>query len=61
MFFINIFSDQFNCINLLQKDNDFEYYRNRCSALEQQVKELLKDNREIREENKQLREENRQL
>ncbi len=61
MFFINIFSDQFNCINLLQKDNDLEYYRNRCNMLEQQVKELLKDNRPLRDENKQLRNENMQL
>jgi len=61
MFFINIFSDQFNCINLLQKDNDLEYYRNRCNVLEQQVKELIKDNEQLREESKQLREENMQL
>jgi len=57
MFFINIFSDQFNCINLLQKDNDLEYYRNRCNMLEQQVKELLKNNEQLREENRQLRDE----
>jgi len=61
MFFINIFSDQFNCINLLQQENDLEYYRNHYNALEQQVKELLKNNRQIREENKQLRDENTQL
>ncbi len=61
MFFINIFSDQFNCINLLQKDNDFEYYRNRCNMLEQQIKELIKDNEQLREESKQLQDENMQL
>ncbi len=61
MFFINIFSDQFNCINLLQKDNDLEYYRNRCNMLEQQVKELIKDNEQLREENMQLREEITQI
>jgi len=61
MFFINIFSDQVNCINLLQKDNDLEYYCNRCNTLEQQVKELLKDNRQLGNENKQLQNENMQL
>lgn len=61
MFFINIFSDQFNCINLLQKDNDLEYYRNRCNMLEQQVKELIKDNEQLRKENMQLREEITQI
>ena len=61
MFFINIFSDQFNCINLLQKDNDLEYYRNRCNTLEQQVKELIKDNGQLREKNMQLQEEITQI
>jgi regulator of replication initiation timing len=45
----------------LQKDNDLEYYRNRCNILEQQVRELIKDNRQLRDENKQLRNENMQL
>ena len=61
MFFINIFSDQFNCVNLLQKDNDLEYYCNRCNVLEQQIKELIKDNEQLRKENKQLRDENKKL
>ncbi len=61
MFFINIFSDQISCINLLQKDNDLEYYRNRCNMLEQQVRELIKDNEQLREENRQLREEITQI
>ena len=57
MFFINIFSDQFRYINLLQKDNDIEYFRNRCDTLEQQNKELLKKNKQLQEENLQLKEE----
>ena len=61
MFFINIFSDQSNCINLLQKNNDLEYYRNRCNMLEQQVKELIKDNEQVKEENRQLQEEITQI
>ncbi len=61
MFFINIFSDQFNCINLLQKDNDLEYYCNRCNTLEQQVKELIKENKQLQEENRQLQEEITQI
>ena len=45
----------------MSKDDELEYYRNRCNTLEQQVKELLQDNKQLREENKQLREEITQI
>ncbi len=38
----------------MSKDEELEYYRNRCDTLEQ-------DNKELREENKELREENTQI
>jgi len=46
---------------LVSKDGELEYYRNRCNMLEQQVKELIKDNEQLREENRQLREEITQI
>ena len=45
----------------MQKNNDHEYYRNRCDTLEQQNKELLTENRQLRDENRQLCEENTQI
>lgn len=45
----------------MQKNNDHEYYRNRCNTLEQQNKELLTENRQLRDENRQLCEENTQI
>jgi len=54
---------------LLSLQNDsLEYYRNRCSILEQEntafckrLEKLEQENNQLREENRQLREENRQL
>jgi DNA-directed RNA polymerase subunit N (RpoN/RPB10)/FtsZ-binding cell division protein ZapB len=54
------FSDQYDIILSLQNDS-IEYYRNRCSILEQENTALCKRLEKLEQGNNQLREENRQL
>jgi len=58
---INILSDPYAIKRLLSQDSDLEYFRNRCSILEQENTALGKRLEKLEQENILLREENRQL